>query len=57
MPTLKAMWSPKGQQVMIPTPAQPTKRYGIGAVETDILVLVARGLCSQALYTDDKYDT
>jgi transposase len=32
MPTLKAMWSPKGQQVMIPTPAQPKKRYGIGAV-------------------------
>ena len=32
MPTLRAMWSPKGQQVMIPTPGQPTKRYGIGAV-------------------------
>ncbi|HEV2461362.1 MAG TPA: IS630 family transposase [Ktedonobacterales bacterium] len=31
-PTLRAMWSPKGQQVMIPTPAQPTKHYGIGAV-------------------------
>jgi transposase len=26
------MWSPKGQQVMIPTPAQPTKHYGMGAV-------------------------
>jgi transposase len=26
------MWSPKGQPVMIPTPGQPTKRYGIGAV-------------------------
>jgi transposase len=26
------MWSPKGQQVMIPTPGQPTKYYGIGAV-------------------------
>ncbi len=26
------MWSPKGQQVMIPTPAQPTRRYGLGAV-------------------------
>jgi transposase len=26
------MWSPKGQQVMIPTPGQPTKQYGIGAV-------------------------
>ncbi len=26
------MWSPKGQQVMVPTPGQPTKHYGIGAV-------------------------
>ena len=26
------MWSPVGQQVMIPTPGQPTKRDGIGAV-------------------------
>ena len=33
MPSLKAMWGPKGQQVMIPTPAQPKKRYGIGAVD------------------------
>jgi len=33
MPTLKAMWSPKGWQVMIQTPAQPTRRYGIGAVD------------------------
>lgn len=32
LPTLKAMWSPKGQQIMIPTPGQPTKRYGLGAV-------------------------
>ncbi len=32
MPTLRAMWSPKGQQVVIPTPGQPTQRYGIGAV-------------------------
>ena len=31
-PTLKAMWSPKGQQIMIPTPRQPTKYYGIGSV-------------------------
>src|SRR3712207_3730770 len=43
MPTLKAMWSPKGQQVMIQTPAQPKKRYGIGAVnyqtgETVVLI-------------------
>jgi transposase len=33
MPTLKAIWGPKGQQVMIPTPAQPKKHYGIGAVD------------------------
>jgi putative transposase len=26
------MWSPKGQQIMIPTPRQPDKYYGIGAV-------------------------
>lgn len=26
------MWSPKGQQVMMPTPGQPTKHYGLGAV-------------------------
>ncbi|CAA9543092.1 MAG: Transposase, partial [uncultured Thermomicrobiales bacterium] len=32
LPTLRAMWSPKGQQVMIPPPAQPHRRYGIGAV-------------------------
>lgn len=32
LPTLRAMWSPKGQQVEIPTPAQPDKYYGIGAI-------------------------
>src|SRR5215467_8843075 len=32
-PTLRAMWSPVGHQVMIPTPAQPTRHYGIGAVK------------------------
>jgi transposase len=32
MPTLRAMWSPKVQQVMMPTPGQPAKHYGIGAV-------------------------
>ena len=26
------MWGPTGQQVMIPTPMQPTRRYGLGAV-------------------------
>lgn len=31
-PTLRAMWSPVGQQVMIRTPGKPTKNYGIGAV-------------------------
>jgi len=43
MPTLKAMWSPEDRQVMIPPPAQPTKRYGIEAVnyhtgETVVLI-------------------
>src|SRR5271169_304534 len=32
LPTLRAMWSPKGQQVMIPTPGQPKVRYGLSAV-------------------------
>jgi len=32
LPTLQALWSPIGQQVVIPTLGQPTKRYGIGAV-------------------------
>ncbi len=32
LPTLRAMWSLVGQQVMIPTPRQPYKRYGLGAV-------------------------
>jgi putative transposase len=32
LPTLRAMWSPQGQQVMLPTPGQPYKRYGLGAV-------------------------
>lgn len=41
-PTLQAMWSPKGQQIMIPTPGQPTRHYGIGAVnyytgETEVI--------------------
>jgi len=26
------MWSPVGQQIKIPTPGQPYKRYGLGAV-------------------------
>jgi putative transposase len=32
LPTLRALWSPRGQQVMIPTPGQPYKRDGLGAV-------------------------
>jgi transposase len=27
------MWSPIGRQVTIPTPARPTRRYGLGAVD------------------------
>jgi transposase len=30
-PTIRALWSPRGQQVLIPTPMQPTRRYGLGA--------------------------
>lgn len=42
-PTLKALWTPKGRQIMIPTPGQTKKHYGIGAVnyhsgETVVLV-------------------
>ncbi len=33
LPTLWAVWSRMGQQVMVPTPAQPVRRYGIGAVD------------------------
>ena len=33
LPTLRAPWSPVGRQVMIPTPRQPARRYGIGAVD------------------------
>jgi transposase len=39
------MWSPKGQQVMIPTPGQTKKHYGIGAVNYhsgETIVLVRR---------------
>ena len=39
------MWSPIGQQVMIPTPGQPTRHYGLGAVNYhtgETLVLVRR---------------
>jgi DDE superfamily endonuclease len=32
LPTLRAMWSPQGQHVMMPIPGQPYKRYGLGAV-------------------------
>lgn len=32
LPTLRAMWSPIGQQVMLNTPQQPYRRYGLGAV-------------------------
>ncbi len=43
MPTLNAIWGPKGRHVLIETPAQPKKRYGIGAVnyhtgETVVLI-------------------
>jgi hypothetical protein len=31
-PTLRAMWSRVGRQIMIPTPGSPRNQYGIGAV-------------------------
>jgi hypothetical protein len=39
------MWSPEGQRVMIETPAQPAKRYGIGALDYhtgETVVLIRR---------------
>jgi hypothetical protein len=45
MPILRAMWSPRGQQIMIPTPGQPYKRYGLGAVHyhtSESVVLLRR---------------
>jgi len=44
-PTIRAMWSPVGRQVMIPTPAQPIRRYGLGAVDWhsgEVVVLTRR---------------
>jgi putative transposase len=43
LPTLRKLWSPKGQQVMIPTPLQNRTHFGIGAVnyhtgETTVIV-------------------
>jgi hypothetical protein len=43
LPTLRAMWGPKGQQVMISTPGQLNVHYGLGAVnyhtgETVVLI-------------------
>ena len=45
LPTLRAMWSPKGQQVMVETPGQSKKHYGIGAVNYhtgETIVLIRR---------------
>ncbi len=62
MPTLKAMWGPKGRQVMIRTPTQPTRRYGIGAVDYhtgETVVLIRRrkrrpevGVCPSTLSSE-----
>lgn len=32
LPTLCALGSPRGQQIMIPTSEQPYRRYGLGAI-------------------------
>jgi hypothetical protein len=48
LPTLRALWSPRGQQAMIPTPGQPYKRYGLGAVNSytdETVVLFRRRKC------------
>lgn len=44
LPTLHKMWSPEGQQVMIPTPGQPKVHYGLGAVnyQTGETVVIIR---------------
>lgn len=36
------MWSPRGQQVMLPTPGPPYKRYGLGAVNDQTGATVVR---------------
>jgi transposase len=45
LPTLRKMWSPRGRQVMIPTPGQPKVHYGLGAVNYhtgETLVIIRR---------------
>ncbi len=43
-PTVRALWSPRGQQVIIPTPLQPTRRYDLGAADwhTGETIVLAR---------------
>jgi transposase len=53
LPTLRALWSPVGQQVMIPTPGQVYRRYGLGAVnystgETVVLFRQRKRRCEVA---------
>lgn len=53
LPTLRALWSPVGQQVMIPTPGQAYRRYGLGAVnyftgETVVLFRQRKRRCEVA---------
>ena len=45
-PTLRALWSPRGRQVMVPTPAQPTRRYGLGAVDWSAVAFAQIGIVS-----------
>ena len=48
LPTLRKMWSPKGQQVMIPTPGQPKVHYGLGAVNYhsgETVVIIRKRKC------------
>lgn len=51
LPTLRHLWSPKGQQVRIPTPGQSNKRYGIGGVNYQTGETVTNSSIDQAKYS------
>lgn len=51
------MWSPKGQQVMIPTPGQASRAYGIGGVnyhtgDTTVIVRKRKRRCEIAEFLE-----
>jgi transposase len=60
MPTLRAMWGPKGQQMMINTPGNPIKHYGLGAVNYhtgETVVLFRREVAELLQALVDKHPT